>query len=134
MELWQRDATDLLGLLERREASAEEIARSVIARIEEAEDSIHAFLIRTGDAAVRHARRVDKARADGEPLPPLAGLPVAVKDVLCTKGIRTSAASKILESYRPPYDATAWELLRDQRMVLLGKTNLDEFAMGSSTE
>ncbi len=132
--LWRRSASEMVELLERGEVKATEIAESVVSRIDEAEPRLHAFISRTGDAAVRHARRIDEARAAGERLPQLAGVPIAVKDIICTKGIRTTAGSRILENYRPPYDATVWERLRDQRMLLVGKTNLDEFAMGSSTE
>ncbi|HVL81224.1 MAG TPA: amidase, partial [Actinomycetota bacterium] len=133
-QLWERSGSELVELVASGEATAEEVARAVLGRIEEAEGGIHAFLSRTGEAAIRHARRTDRARADGEQLHPLAGLPVAVKDIICTQGIRTTAASKMLDGYRPPYDATCWAQLRDARMVMVGKTNLDEFAMGSSTE
>ena len=133
-DLWRRTASELIGLLERREVKAEEVAESVVARIEEAEPKLNAFLSRTGEAAVRHGKRVDEERASGAHLPPLAGVPVAVKDIICTKGIRTTAGSKILDNYKPPYDATLWEHLREDGALLVGKTNLDEFAMGSSTE
>jgi aspartyl-tRNA(Asn)/glutamyl-tRNA(Gln) amidotransferase subunit A len=133
-DLWKSTASDLVTLLERKEVSAVEVAESVVGRIEATEPKLNAFISRTGDAIVRHARRVDEDRASGAELPSLAGVPVAVKDIICTKGIRTTAASKILDNYRPPYDATVWASLREQRTLLVGKTNLDEFAMGSSTE
>jgi aspartyl-tRNA(Asn)/glutamyl-tRNA(Gln) amidotransferase subunit A len=132
--LWRRTAAELQALLRRGEVKAEEVASSVLERVEAVEPRLNAFLTRTGEAALRHARRVDEQRVAGEDVGPLAGLPVALKDILCTKGIRTTAGSKILENYRPPYDATVWKLLRDGRSMLVGKTNLDEFAMGSSTE
>src|SRR5687768_1104454 len=132
--LWRRTASELATMLERREVKAAELAESVVARIEETEPHLNAFISRTGDAVVRHGKRIDEERANGGRLPALAGIPVAIKDIFCTKGIRTTAASKILDNYKPPYDATAWALLRDQRALLVGKTNMDEFAMGSSTE
>jgi aspartyl-tRNA(Asn)/glutamyl-tRNA(Gln) amidotransferase subunit A len=132
--LWLHTAAELSSLLERREVKAAEVAESVMERIQAKEPEINAFLTRTGEAAVRHGRRIDEARANGVKVPALAGVPVALKDIICTSGTRTTAGSKILENYRPPYDATVWADLRDQRMLLVGKTNLDEFAMGSSTE
>jgi aspartyl-tRNA(Asn)/glutamyl-tRNA(Gln) amidotransferase subunit A len=133
-ELWRLSASELSLLLERREIKAAEVAESVIGRIEQVEPKINAFISRTGEAAVRHGARVDEDRARGAEVGPLAGIPVAVKDIFCTKGIRTTAGSKILDNYKPPYDSTVWEDLRNERTLLVGKTNLDEFAMGSSTE
>jgi aspartyl-tRNA(Asn)/glutamyl-tRNA(Gln) amidotransferase subunit A len=133
-DLWRLSATELHARLDRREVKAVEVADSIGTRIEQIEPSIHAFLSRTGEATVRHARRVDEDRTGQAHLGPLAGVPIALKDIICTKGIRTTAGSKILDNYKPPYDATVWKHLRDQRTLLVGKTNLDEFAMGSSTE
>jgi aspartyl-tRNA(Asn)/glutamyl-tRNA(Gln) amidotransferase subunit A len=133
-DLWRSTASDLAALLERKEISAVEVAESHLERIEAVEPKLNAFLSRTGEAAVRHAKRVDEERAAGTELGPLAGIPIAVKDIFCTKGIRTTAGSKILDNYKPPYDSTVWEHLKNERALLVGKTNLDEFAMGSSTE
>ncbi len=133
-ELWRRTASDLIPLLERKEIKAAEIAESVLERIEAVEPTLNAFISRTGEAIVRHGKRVDEDRASGAELAPLAGIPIGVKDIFCTKGIRTTAGSKILDNYKPPYDSTVWSLLKEQRALLVGKTNLDEFAMGSSTE
>jgi len=133
-DLWRHTVSELSALLERREVKAAEVAESVIERIDAKEPELNAFISRTGEAAVRHGRRVDEARAAGEQLPSLAGVPIGLKDIIATKAIRTTAGSKILENYRPPYDASLWSYLSDARMLLAGKTNLDEFAMGSSTE
>ncbi|HEX6674707.1 MAG TPA: Asp-tRNA(Asn)/Glu-tRNA(Gln) amidotransferase subunit GatA [Actinomycetes bacterium] len=127
-------AHELAGLFARGEASAVEVAEAHLERIRDTDELLHAFLTVADEQALADARAVDAARARGEPLRPLAGVPLALKDVLVTKGLRTTAGSKILEEFRPPYDATVVERLRRAGVVVLGKTNMDEFAMGSSTE
>jgi aspartyl-tRNA(Asn)/glutamyl-tRNA(Gln) amidotransferase subunit A len=116
------------------DATAVEATEAALERIRATDDVLHAFLTVTGEQALERAREIDQARARGERLGPLAGVPLALKDVLVTKGIRTTAGSRILEDYHPPYDATVVQRLRDAGAVVVGKTNMDEFAMGSSTE
>ncbi len=116
------------------EISCQEIVRHHLNRIEALNPALNAFLTVTPEGALKEARRWDAARAQGEPLPPLAGVPVVLKDNLCTRGVRTTCGSRILETYAPPYDATAVERLRAAGAIILGKANMDEFAMGSSTE
>jgi aspartyl-tRNA(Asn)/glutamyl-tRNA(Gln) amidotransferase subunit A len=133
-ELWERTAADLASLIASKEVSAAEVAESCIARTDEVEGDVLSYLTLTPEAARAKAAEVDAAVAAGEPLGPLAGVPMALKDIICTQGIRSTAASKILDTYVPPYSATVAQRLYDAGGVLLGKTNLDEFAMGSSTE
>jgi aspartyl-tRNA(Asn)/glutamyl-tRNA(Gln) amidotransferase subunit A len=125
---------ELARMLGAGQIRAAEVAESVLGRIEAVEERIHAFLLVTAERAREQAREVDRRRTAGEPLGPVAGIPVAVKDVLCTRGIRSTAGSRILEPYVPPYDATAWARLQAAGALLVGKTNCDEFAMGSSNE
>jgi len=117
-----------------KEKTAVEIAREFLARIEAIEPQVKSFLHLTPDLALAQAQKVDEKIARGEPLHLLAGIPIALKDNLCTKGIPTTCASRILENFVPPYESTVTQKLRDLGAVIVGKTNLDEFAMGSSTE
>ncbi len=116
------------------DATAVEATEAALERIRGTDDVLHAFLTVTGEQALAQAREVDRARARGEPLGPLAGVSLALKDVLVTKGVRTTAGSRILHDYHPPYDATVVRRLRDAGAIVVGKANMDEFAMGSSTE
>jgi aspartyl-tRNA(Asn)/glutamyl-tRNA(Gln) amidotransferase subunit A len=132
--LIERTAGELSGMLARGELSAEQLTSHFLDAIRAREDRIKAFLSVDADAALEQARAVDEKRKAGGPLGKLAGLPVAVKDVLCTRGRRTTCGSKILKDYVPPYDAHVVRRLREADAILIGKTNMDEFAMGSSTE
>lgn len=121
------------GLVQKK-FSASELTESVLNRINSVEKKIEAFITLTPELAVKQAKKVDELIIRGDKIPPLAGIPFSVKDVFCTEGIRTTAASKILESFVPPYDATVIKRIKDQDGVLIGKTNHDAFGFGSSTE
>ena len=127
-------ASELAGRFADGSATAVQATEAALERIAATDERLHAFLTVTGDQALEDARRVDQRRERGERLGPLAGVPLALKDVLVTKGIRTTAGSRILDEFVPPYDATVVRRLRERGIVILGKTNMDEFAMGSSTE
>jgi aspartyl-tRNA(Asn)/glutamyl-tRNA(Gln) amidotransferase subunit A len=133
-ELWQLSIGEASDLLKRREISAVELTRAHLDRIGEVEGQISAFVTVDEEGAMREAEASDVARREGRALGPLAGIPLAIKDVLCTRGLRTTCSSKILEQFVPPYDATVVSKLREAGAVMVGKTNMDEFAMGSSTE
>jgi len=120
-------------LLSQGQISSVELTQAVLERIEGVDDRVRAYLLTTPEAALESAKEADDRRAQGEDHP-LLGIPLAIKDVLCTRGVETTCASRILEGFLPPYDATVIARLRQVGSVLLGKTNCDEFAMGSSTE
>jgi aspartyl-tRNA(Asn)/glutamyl-tRNA(Gln) amidotransferase subunit A len=132
--LGDRPGYELAAALRSGQVSAAEILESSLRRIDEVDGSVRAYLRVTADESRAQAAAVDERLRAGEDLPAVAGIPIAVKDVFCTNGIRTTAGSKILEPYVPPYDCTPWARLSAAGSVLTGKTNCDEFAMGSSNE
>src|SRR5436309_2738845 len=117
-----------------KKISARELAADFYKRIESRNPELNAYLTLSPERARRQTDKIDGLVAQGQDLPPLAGVPIAIKDVISTRGVRTTCGSKILENYVPPYDATAVERLEAAGAVILGKTNCDEFAMGSSNE
>ncbi len=133
-DLTRLTAAETAALIASGEVSAVEVAQAHLDRIAKMDEQIHAFLHVDADGALEAAGSVDARRGTGEPLPPLAGVPLALKDVFTQHGIPTTCGSKILEGWRPPYDSTVVRRLRNAGVVILGKTNMDEFAMGSSTE
>ena len=134
MQLYDLTIKQAQKKLSAKEISAEDLTNAFIGRIEKNDSNISAFLTRTFDNALEQAKEIDKKRIQGEKMGELAGIPMAVKDNILTEGIKTTAGSKILKNYIAPYDATVFKILKNQGAILLGKTNLDEFAMGSSTE
>ncbi len=132
-ELWRLTIYEARDGLTRRDFSSVELTRSCLSRIEQVESRVKAFVTVTGDVALEQAEQADRILAAGE-AQPLTGIPMQLKDLICTKGIRTTCASRMLENYVPVYDATVAENLGKQGAVLLGKGNMDEFAMGSSCE
>ena len=134
MSLIEKTATELLDLLGQGELTSVEVTGAFLDRIEAVDSKVKAFLRVDRSSALAQAEAVDERRKAGKKLGRLAGLPVAIKDLLCTEGEVTSCASRILENFAPPYDATVIRKLREADAVLIGKTNMDEFAMGGSNE
>jgi aspartyl-tRNA(Asn)/glutamyl-tRNA(Gln) amidotransferase subunit A len=132
-DLVHRSAADLAAALERGETTSVEITQAHLDRIAAVDEQVHAFLHVDPEGALAAARESDARRADGRPASALDGVPVAVKDVLTTKGLPTTCGSRMLQGWVPPYDATVVARLRAAGLPILGKTNMDEFAMGSST-
>ena len=133
-ELLHSTAADMAGLIASGLASSREVTQAHLDRIDAVDGSVRAFLHVDGERALAAADAVDAKRAAGQPLGPLAGVPLAIKDIFCLTGAPTTAGSRILEGWHPPYNATVTQRVLDADLVVLGKTNLDEFAMGSSTE
>ena len=125
---------DVRSAITGRQTTATALAQDFYTRIRQEDPEIGAFLTLCEERALAQAARIDALAVEGKPLPPLAGVPVAIKDVMVTNGVRTTAGSKILENFVPPYDCTAVARLEAAGAVILGKLNCDEFAMGSSTE
>ena len=134
MSLCELTAHALHEKLKNREITSVELAESVYARIDAVEPHVKGYLTLTKELAFEQAGLADTGFQNGDEMPALAGIPIAIKDVICTKGVRTTCASKILETFVPPYNATVMTKLHEQGIVMVGKTNMDEFAMGSSTE
>ncbi len=134
MSLWKKSLKELSDLIRKKEVKPSEIVESFLQRTEEFEPKINSYVTNLSEEALRKAKEADEKLASMEEIPPLFGLPIAVKDNISTKGVRTTCSSKILENYVPVFDATVIEKLNNQGYILTGKTNLDEFAMGSSTE
>ncbi|HKZ71692.1 MAG TPA: amidase, partial [Nitrospirota bacterium] len=135
MELYRKTIHELHGLLKKREISSREITESVFERIREVDSRVRAYLCLTEEKAFAQADRADQTIRDGRgDISPLTGIPVAIKDLICTKGVRTTCASHILHNFTAPYNAAVIERLESAGYVHPGMTNMDEFAMGSSTE
>ncbi|MDI6751893.1 MAG: Asp-tRNA(Asn)/Glu-tRNA(Gln) amidotransferase subunit GatA [bacterium] len=130
MKLYTLTCHQAIELIKKGEIKAEELVLSVISMIEEKDGKINAYITRTFDSALEEAKRIDGLSEK----PSLAGIPIAIKDNICTKGILTTCGSKILTGFIPPYDATVISKLKDAGAIIIGKTNMDEFAMGSSCE
>jgi len=131
--LFRLDIKTLSNLLLKREIRPVEVVESVFKQIEKAEPSVKAYITLTSEEALKHANRAERLISEGK-TSILTGIPFAIKDNICTRGIKTTCASRILENFIPPYESTVTERLKDSGYILLGKTNMDEFAMGSSTE
>jgi len=134
LELYQMSALQISEQLSKRNISAEEVVNYFWKRTQKLEPELKSFITTCPEDALEVARKVDELRRQGEELHPFAGIPVAVKDNLSTRGMLTTCGSQILENYYPPYDASVIQKLRDNHLPVMGKTNMDEFGMGSSTE
>ena len=133
MQLYELGIQEAGRLLRKGETTSEELTRSVLERIEQQDEKIGAYLTICSELAMEQAKEADKIIARKE-ASPLTGIPLGIKDLVCTKGIRTTCGSRILENFAPPFDAFIMKKLNGQNAVMVGKTNMDEFAMGSSTE
>ena len=134
MDITDLTVHELMKKMSNKELSSEEVIKAYIDRIDEKEKDVKAFVTTLCDEALNTAREIDKKKNNGEKLSNLAGIPIGIKDNICTKGIKTTCSSKMLEDFISPYDATVVEKLNNENLIDLGKLNMDEFAMGASTE
>src|SRR3989442_8687926 len=134
MDYTRSSIAEIQDGLRHGKSSCREVLAAYLGRIERAEPKLQAFLTVAADEATRRAADLDRELEAGEPLRPLTGIPIAIKDNICTQGVRTTCGSRILANYVPPYSATTVERLEAAGAVIVGKTNCDEFGMGSSTE
>ena len=134
MELYEKSAFELSQMIKDKQISSVEVTKSVFDRIDSVEGKVDAYVTLDKENALIKAEEVDKKFANGDRLSPLAGIPIGIKDNISTKGLRTTCSSKMLENYVPPFNATVIEKINNADMVITGKLNMDEFAMGSSTE
>ncbi len=134
MSITSKTIASLSKMLQKRELSSTEATEAYLNRIAELDPSLNSYITVCGESALEDAAQADKQLASGDNITPLTGVPISVKDIFCTKGLKTTCASKMLAGFIPPYDSTVIKKLRSAGAVILGKTNMDEFAMGSSTE
>ena len=134
MELFEKSAYELSQMMKKKEVSSVEITKSVFERIKAVESKVDAYVTLDEENALRTAEKIDNKRAQGEQLSHLAGIPIGIKDNISTKGLKTTCSSKMLENYVPPFNASVMDKVYSAGMVVTGKLNMDEFAMGSSTE
>lgn len=134
MELYELTVHELLEKLEKKETTIEEITQAYVNRIEEKEKDVQAFVTLTTDEAEKQVKNVQEKINKGEVTSKFSGIPIGIKDNICTKGVKTTCSSKMLENFVSPYDATVIEKINNENLISLGKLNMDEFAMGGSTE
>ena len=134
MDITRLTVHELMEKLEKNELTSEEITKAYVDRINEKEKDVKAFVTTTCDEALEKAKEIDSKKKAGEKMNSFAGIPIGIKDNMCTKGVRTTCSSRMLEDFIAPYDATVVEKLNDEGIISLGKLNMDEFAMGASTE
>ena len=134
MELFSKTLSEISKDIREKKVTIKEVLDSVYNRIDEVEPKVNAYITLTKDNAYKRAEELQKRLDAGEDIGVLGGVPIAIKDNICTKGVNTTCASRMLESYNPIYNATVIEKLEEAGAIVIGKTNMDEFAMGSSTE